>query len=320
MAGTKSAFNLRKDWKIKGLVTADLIVGRHCSRDFFARFASLVPFGQSLINTPIESVIIKSNDHLVWKNSPEAYTFYGSEHMQRIVIIMAMKSEAEALLYDLHLCKQIRVFRSGIPFEVYQGDLATAQLTLVVSGTDPDFHVDNVATVPATLMTYLAIEKFTPDLVLNAGTAGGIANRGCEIGDVYLGSGIFSFHDRRIPLPGFDQYGMGRYSCYDTSALAADLKLKTGSISTGNSLDLQGKDLQIIYENQAIIKDMEAAAVAWVCRTLSMPMIAIKAITDLIDQGAPTETQFMQNFQLAVTNLHKKTIEVLLYLQKSKAR
>ena len=235
--------------------------------------------------------------------------------MQRIVIIMAMKSEAEAMLHDLHLRKQKQVFPSGIPFEIYQGRLATSQLTLLLSGTDPDFHVDNVATVPATLMTYLAIEKFTPDVVLNAGTAGGIADRGCEIGDVYLGSGVFSFHDRRIPLPGFDRYGMGRYLCYDTSALAADLKLKTGTISTGNSLDLQGKDLQIIHENQAIIKDMEAAAVAWVCRTLSVPMIAIKAITDLIDQGAPTETQFMQNFHLAVTNLHKKMIEVLWRLQ-----
>ena len=139
--------------------------------------------------------------------------------MQRIAIIMAMQSEAEALIQHLDLRKQDQPFRSGVPFELYQGGRQQAQLALFVSGTDPDFHVDNVATVPAALMTYLAIEKFTPDLVLNAGTAGGIAGQGCEIGDVYLGSGIFCFHDRRIPLPGFDQYGMGRYSCYDTSLL-----------------------------------------------------------------------------------------------------
>ena len=83
-------------------------------------------------------------------------------------------------------------------------------------------------------------------------------------------------------------------------------------------LDLQGKDLQIIQENQAVIKDMEAAAIAWGCRSLSVPMIAVKAITDLIDQGAPTETQFLQNFNLAVTNLQIKTIEVLQHLQKVK--
>ncbi len=236
--------------------------------------------------------------------------------MQRIAIIMAMKSEAEALLQSLDLHKQTQPFRLGLPFELYQGDFAGAQTALLVSGIDPDFQVDNVATVPASLMTYLAVEKFNPDLVVNAGTAGGFAGRGCEIGDVYLGSGTFCFHDRRIPLAGFDRYGIGRYSCYDTAALAADLQLKTGTISTGNSLDLQDKDLQIIEENEAIIKDMEAAAIAWVCRTLSVPMIAMKAITDLIDKGAPTETQFVQNFHLAVRNLHQKTLELLWYLER----
>jgi 5'-methylthioadenosine nucleosidase len=229
---------------------------------------------------------------------------------------MAMRGEAESLIKNLQLCKLNQIFCSGIPFEVYQGNLETVRLSLVVSGTDPDFHVDNVATVPATLMTYLAIEKFEPDLLLNAGTAGGIAGRGCEIGDVYLSSGKFCFHDRRISLPGFDQYGMGLYPCCDTSVLATALKLKTGTISTGNSLDLLDKDMQIIMANQAIIKDMEAAAIAWVCRTLSVPMIAVKAITDLIDKATPTETQFKENFFQASTNLGIKMTEILRYLQK----
>ena len=236
--------------------------------------------------------------------------------MQKIAIIMAMKSEAGPLIQSLELQKQRQPFRPGIPFEVYQGYMDTVQLSLLLSGTDPDYHVDNVATVPAALMTYLAIENFTPDLIVNAGTAGGIAGKGCRIGDVYLGSGTFCFHDRRIPLPGFDQYGKGFYPCYDISSIAGELQLKTGIISTGNSLDMHEKDLQLINENKAIMKDMEAAAIAWVCRTLSVPMIAIKAITDLIDEGAPTEQQFMQNFQLAATNLHRKTIEILQHLLK----
>jgi 5'-methylthioadenosine nucleosidase len=238
--------------------------------------------------------------------------------MRNISIIMAMKSEAEPLILHFGLDKQNQSFRSGIPFEVYQGKLETTQLSLVVSGKDPDYHVDNVATVPAALMTYLAIEKFEPELVLNSGTAGGLAGGGCEIGDVYLGSGRFCFHDRRIPLPGFDQYGMGLYPAYDTASIANDLHLKTGTVSTGNSLDLLDQDMQIIQENKALIKDMEAAAIAWVCRTLSVPMISIKAITDLIDEETPTATQFTKNFHQAVTNLHSKTIELLMYLHKEK--
>jgi len=235
--------------------------------------------------------------------------------MRNIAIIMAMQSEAEFLIQSLHLRKEHQLFRAGIPFEVYQGTLETVRISLVTSGIDPDYRVDNVATVPAALMTYLAIEKFAPELVLNAGTAGGLSGQGCGIGDVYLSSGRFSFHDRRIPLPGFDQYGMGFYPAYDTSAVARELKLKTGAVSTGNSLDLLEKDMQIIQANQAIIKDMEAAAIAWVCRTLSVPMFAVKAITDLIDEDAPPETEFMKNLRLASTNLCLKTIEVLRYLE-----
>ena len=77
----------------------------------------------------------------------------GWQNMQRIAIIMAMQSEAEALIEHLDLRKQNQVFRAGVPFEFYQGGTATRHLALVVSGTDPDFQVDNVATVPAALMT-----------------------------------------------------------------------------------------------------------------------------------------------------------------------
>ncbi len=238
--------------------------------------------------------------------------------MLNIVIIMAMKGEAKSLLHSLGLCRQREAFPSGIPFEVYQGKLKTARISLVLGGTDPDTQVDNVATVPAALMTYLAIDKFGPDLVLNVGTAGGLADEGCEIGDVYLSSGKFCFHDRRIPLPGFDRYGMGLYPADDTAAIARALQLKTGTISTGNSLDLLAQDLAIIKENKAIIKDMEAAAIAWVCRTLAVPMAAVKAITDLIDEKTPTETQFLDNFSLACTNLHERTVAVLEYLQENR--
>ena len=33
--------------------------------------------------------------------------------------------------------------------------------------------VDNVGTVPSAVLTYAAIEAFKPDIIINAGTAGG---------------------------------------------------------------------------------------------------------------------------------------------------
>jgi 5'-methylthioadenosine nucleosidase len=227
---------------------------------------------------------------------------------------MAMGEEANPIIQSLKLQEKSGQFKAGIPFKLYQGNKGTLQISLMVSGVDPVYQVDNVATVPAVLMSYIAVEQFKPEVIINAGTAGGISQKGCQIGDVYLSSGNFCFHDRRIAFPGYDKYGMGFYPAPDISAMAAALELKTGAISTGNSLDLLDVERDMIESNQCIIKDMEAAAIAWICQTLSMPMFAIKAITDLIDGETSTESQFTDNFKLATTQLQKKTTAVLQYL------
>lgn len=234
--------------------------------------------------------------------------------MQNVAIIMAMQSEAEPLILSQNLHMEEPVFPEGIPFKCFAGHLDVMQMTLITSGTDNRYHVDNVATVPAALMTYLAIERYRPDLVINAGTAGGVAAQGCRIGDVYLSSGNFCFHDRRIPLPGFAEYGRGHYPSCDTARMARDLGLKRGVISTGNSLDLIEADRLMMEENGAIIKDMEAAAIAWVCHSLDVPVMAVKAITDLLDDVTPAPAQFVENLQLASANLQTTTSAVLNYL------
>lgn len=234
--------------------------------------------------------------------------------MQSISVLIAMQSEAQPIIEAMALEQQDPPYPPALPFKLFTGMLQHWRINLLVSGSDPHSGVDNVATVPAALMAYLAVAQFSPEYVVNAGTAGGIGSRGCEIGDVYLSSGHFSFHDRRIPIPGFREYGQGRYPAFDTGPVARPLGLKTGAISSGNSLDMLTEDFQEIQESGAIIKDMEAAAIAWVCRTFAVPLIAVKAITDLIDAPAPTEEQFLQNLASAVQNLGDTTPKVLRQL------
>jgi hypothetical protein len=51
------------------------------------------------------------------------------------------------------------------------------KLSVVVNGKCSRFGVDNVGTTPAALSTYLAITQMNPDLVINAGTAGGFKSK-----------------------------------------------------------------------------------------------------------------------------------------------
>lgn len=46
-----------------------------------------------------------------------------------------------------------------------------------MSGKHAVHGVDNVGTIPAALAAYLAVQAFTPDLVISAGTAGGFRSQ-----------------------------------------------------------------------------------------------------------------------------------------------
>ena len=54
------------------------------------------------------------------------------------------------------------------------GDVGKMKVTLVWAGQDKRYQVNNVATTASTLSCYVAIQAFEPDLIISAGTAGGL--------------------------------------------------------------------------------------------------------------------------------------------------
>lgn len=75
-----------------------------------------------------------------------------------------------------------------------------------------------MGTSPAVLAAHIAIQKLRPDLVINAGTAGGFQAKGGSVGDVYV-STCLRHHDRRIPIPGFEAYGRGEHDALEVPKL-----------------------------------------------------------------------------------------------------
>jgi 5'-methylthioadenosine nucleosidase len=233
--------------------------------------------------------------------------------IKNIAVIMAMMDEAKPLIDNLILTEQFDMFHKQLPFKVFTGKIDNLNVDLIWNGIDSKYNVDNVATQPATLATYLAITNLNPDIIISAGTAGGVAKRGAEIGDIYLSCGVFRYHDRRIPYTNFPEYGVGSYPSVDVSSIARDLNFKLGEVSTGNSLELIERDFEIIESHQSVVKDMEAAAIAWVCRLLGIPMFAVKAIVDLLDGEKATHEQFSEYLSLGSSNLKQAIIDVIAY-------
>jgi 5'-methylthioadenosine nucleosidase len=229
----------------------------------------------------------------------------------RITLLMAMREEASLLIERLGLRPEPAPWNARLPTRLWSGSRGANAITLVLPGACAAHGVDNIGSQAATLATHLACEHLAPDLLVNAGTAGGFRRRGGEIGKVYLAQGTARFHDRRIPVPGLREYGLGDYPLQALADVAARLGVETGPVSSGDSLDAPDADLALMESHGAVAKDMEAAAIAWVASLHGRPLWILKAITDLVDSGVPPEVEFTANLGRARDSLTRKVIELL---------
>lgn len=233
--------------------------------------------------------------------------------LRRVLLIMAMRAEAEPIISALSLEEVPAV--AHMPFRWHRGPAASLEVMVAVNGMDPRHQVDSIATIPAALNTHAAATSFAPDLIISAGTAGGWSWNGAEIGQVFLNADRFVHHDRRIDLPGFREYGIGGHPGLAVTGLAARLGYSIGLVTTSNSLDETATDRAEIERSSAHVKEMEAAAVAYVAERMGIPMMSIKTITDLVDSPVDTGEQFMENLALASDRLRDAVVRVLLELE-----
>jgi len=234
--------------------------------------------------------------------------------VDHVVVHIAMLAEANPMIEAMGL-KELASdpFPGVYPARAFQGSVGGAKVTVVANGTDAQFGVDCVGTVNAALVAHLICTALSPDIVVNAGTAGAFSKRGGAIGDVYVAS-AFKNHDRRVSLPGFDVWGVGEYPAHATPGLVSALGLKLGVVTTGNSLDMCDTDGERMDANGADVKEMEAAAIAQVCKCHGVPLVAIKAVTDIVDADRPSPEQFMENLGSAAKALQKAVPEAVAFL------
>jgi len=230
-----------------------------------------------------------------------------------------MEAEASPFINHLNLQPDTSFFPAETPFHAFRGKHNNCNLTVITNGKD-EVHgtgVDNVGTVPASVATFLALQKMKADdpadLLINAGTCGGFQRKGASIGDVFLTTAVAN-HDRRIAIPGFTPYGIGRIESTSVENLASHLDAKLGICTTGNSLDFHEMDSHHMLENDASVKDMEAAAIAWAAEIWSTPHFGVKVVTDIVDGDKPTHEEFMENLGTAAKSLQDALPKVIDYV------
>ncbi|XP_048134954.1 5'-methylthioadenosine nucleosidase-like isoform X2 [Rhodamnia argentea] len=204
-----------------------------------------------------------------------------------IVFIIAMDAEALPILKRFNLAEDSTFF-PGLPWIRYHGFYKDLQLNVIWPGKDLVLGVNNIGTIPAALVTCASVQALKPDLIINAGTAGG-----------YMGR---------------DLYGVGRRQSFSTPVLSAKLQLKDGVLSTGDSFDICPPDDAFIAANNANLVDMEGAAVAYVAGLLNIPSIFLKVVSNAVDGGKPSVEEFHQNLAAATSTLDRTVAEVVDFI------
>jgi 5'-methylthioadenosine nucleosidase len=222
---------------------------------------------------------------------------YGCENL----IICALSIEAEPIVEQLNLT----VFKSPLPQclnaqTFIRSDIGVMLITL---GYCSRHQVDHIGATPASIIAWESIRLIKPNLVINAGTAGGFLHRGAKIGDVYLSNKFVYYHGRHICSKKYHEYSVGKFPCADFGHLSNQIGAKLGVLSSSDSVIATHEDTMKMNALKTNAKDMEAAAIAEICNLNKTPFVALKVITDYVDCSIDMVVQFRDNHQKAAAAL-----------------
>jgi 5'-methylthioadenosine nucleosidase len=236
--------------------------------------------------------------------------------IRRVAILFALSAEGLGLAQRLGLSDQGQL-DPPLPAHWWQGRHGGAsgaegfEVAIGFAGPDPELAVDRIGTMAAVLAGYKLQRAFKPDLFINAGTAGGFKSRSGEVGSVYAADRAILFHDRRIPISGWDAFGVGRIPAGVTDAVVEVLGAARGIVSTGDSFTPCAEELAFFEREAVQAKEMEAAGLARLARDFGLPFLAIKAITDLVDDPEPEQEAFSQNLEMVSARLQDRLATLL---------
>lgn len=178
-----------------------------------------------------------------------------------------------------------------------EGDTVTERAKLrfrcgKIGGADVVAVFSGVCKVNAAIAAQLLIERFGAELVLNAGTAGGMAPS-LELLDTVISTEVV-YHDvSPFILTQFHPWMETEFFRADEKLLAASHRAAEtldpsrrviwGRIATGEAfIDSEGRaDVNRRYSPLCV--DMESAGVAHVCYAFDVPFLSIRSLSDTAD-------------------------------------
>ncbi|MBV7406437.1 5'-methylthioadenosine/S-adenosylhomocysteine nucleosidase [Enterobacter sp. ENT03] len=200
----------------------------------------------------------------------------------KVGIIGAMEEEVTLLRDKIENRQTLNI--AGC--EIYTGTLNGTEVALLKSG---------IGKVAAAMGATLLLERCKPDVIINTGSAGGLAPT-LKVGDIVV-SDEARYHDADVTAFGYE---LGQLpgcpagfkadeklvAAAETCIAELNLHAVRGLIVSGDAFINGAENLAKIRHNfpQAIAVEMEATAIAHVCHNMGVPFVVVRAISDVADQ------------------------------------
>jgi len=220
----------------------------------------------------------------------------------RIAIITAMEEEMAPFRSQAHITSKTQVGKVIIEEATYRGQ----PLILVESG---------IGKVNAAVATTLLIERHQPDLILNSGSAGAFG-AGLSIGDVVVATQYiygdvdatcFGYEPGQVPqMPA--RYDLDAVWLDRTKGVAAAAELPYsldfGLVLTLDSFMSEAERVEGIKSTFPAVKvsDMEGLGIVQAAAQYGIPILAVKAVSDIAGHGIVTANSFDDNLDDVATH------------------
>jgi len=212
--------------------------------------------------------------------------------MKPIVIISAVRQEIELLEKVLEYSGRVKA--GG--YEYVEGTIGNLRVVVCAGG---------IGKVNAAAAAAVMIDRYQPHMVINTGCAGAYTGSGLSIGNLVVASEEVLADDgvavaagwkdlRYMNLPSVEQGGLSCYNLLPLSRHASEkamqladyygvflMRGRSATVSTCSGTRERGAELS--HRWNAVIENMEGAAVAQVCLRCGVDCLEIRGISNIVE-------------------------------------
>lgn len=184
-----------------------------------------------------------------------------------------------------------------------------------------------IGKVNAAIATTILLEKFTPDVVINTGSAGGF-NPALNVGDIVISTKV-CHHDVDVTIFGYE-YGQvpGSPAAFEADSKLihiaetcakeiTDIQVVKGVIATGDSFMNDPDRVAFVrgkFTNLEAV-EMEGAAIAQVALQFNTPFVIIRSLSDIA--GKESDVSFEEFLETAALHSTELVIKIVTALKNS---